>query len=77
MFNRNKYKEGDRIIPINQAAKELEKELGIKGWSRDRIRLKIQNNWRFRWHEGVHFIRSSKGVCALNIDAIKREVLKS
>ncbi|AFY60850.1 hypothetical protein [Synechococcus sp. PCC 6312] len=73
----NKYKVGDRIMPINQAAKELEKELGMKGCSRDRVRLKIQNSWRFKWQEGVHFVRSGKGITALNIDAIKREVLKS
>lgn len=77
MFNRNKYRDGDRIMPVERAALELERELGIKGWSVSRVRLKIKTNWRFRWHEGVHFIRSSKGICALNIDAIKREVLKN
>lgn len=76
MFNRNKYRDGDRIISLEKAKQILESELGIKGWWRNTIKQKIRTGWRFKWIEGVHYIKSSRGLAALNIDAIKREILK-
>ncbi|AFY61828.1 hypothetical protein [Synechococcus sp. PCC 6312] len=76
MFSRNKYKAGDRIISLEKAKVILETELGIKGWRRNTIKQKIRTGWKFKWIEGVHYINSSRGLAALNIDAIKREILK-
>lgn len=66
----------DRILSPEQAHAILERETGIKGWKRLTLTHRIRNGWRFKWIEGVHYIMSDRGLAAVNVDAIKRELLK-
>lgn len=71
----NRCKEGDRIMPVEQAKAELEAKLGI-GWSRKSIKRKIEQGCPFSWKQGIHHIQIGSKLVAVNVDAIFRELLK-
>lgn len=72
---RKKAKLTDTILPVDVAADYLERRLGQSGWKRSSLLRKIKNDYPFRWIEGVHYLRSARGISALNVDAIVREIL--
>lgn len=71
----NRFQEGDRVMPVEQAKAELEAKLGI-GWSRKSIKRKIEQGCPFSWKQGVHHIQIGSKLVALNVDAIFRELMK-
>lgn len=63
-------------MPADNAASILQAELGIKGWTRMMLRRKIEQSWKFTWVEGLHYFKSDRGLQSVNIDAIKRELIR-
>jgi hypothetical protein len=66
----------DRWLPIRIAGQHLRERLGTRGWSKTTLTQKIEANVPFRWRHGVHYLRSSRGIASINVDAVCREMLK-
>lgn len=75
MKTANRFQEGDRLLPVEQARVELEAKLGI-GWSRRSIKRKIRESCPFSWKDGLHYIQIGSKLAAINIDAVFRELVK-
>lgn len=75
MKTTNRFQQGDRIMPVEQAKVELEVKLGI-GWSRKSIKRKIEQGCPFSWKAGVHYIQIGSKLTSVNVDAILRELIK-
>lgn len=75
MKTTNRFQEGDRLLPVEQARVELEAKLGM-GWSRQSIKRKIREGCPFFWKDGLHYIQIGSKLAAINVDAVFRELVR-
>lgn len=65
-----------QFLPVDEARKELETRLGMRGWSRTSIRRKIAASHPFVWKEGKHFLQDN-GIRSINVEQVVDDLLKT
>lgn len=65
-----------KFLPVEEARHELEKQLGMKGWSRTNIKRMIRENRPFIWREGRHFL-SLGGLRSINVERVVEDIINA